>query len=185
MSFDYNKFVSGKNLLKEQGSEDLSDPQKKNPKKTSSVGETMDEYANVDPDDFTDPRGSGDPHKDMTQAQRNAMQKVNEKSHDLSRLSEDEKTQLKEYINSVREIKKEIKGLMEKAKMEERGGDVTGRTLNVESQDNKTYFVAYNSTSKKHEVKHAPKNANKTTTGSYKFKTREEAEAKAKELNSK
>jgi hypothetical protein len=80
MSFDYNKFVSDKNLLKEHS------------------------------------------------------QPLQEGSHDFSRLSEDEKTQLKEYINSVKEIKKEIKGLMEKAKMEERGGDMTGKVLNVEDK---------------------------------------------------
>lgn len=223
MSFDYNKFVSGKALLKEQGSEDLSNPTKTEPKKTSNVhsvaeagvfapqddedefahaggvpheqlveqllaltpnelgevlkdvaedylrtfgqssralqggtvrtlvmvanmlvaapggdedfeGEDLDEYSNVDQDDFTDPRGSGDPHQDMTQAQRGAMNKVNEKKHDFKKLSEDEKTQLKEYINSVKEIRKEIKGLMEKAKVEERGGNVYGKTLSVESK---------------------------------------------------
>ena len=51
--------------------------------------------------------------------------------YNFENLSPDEKTKLKEYINSVKEIKKEIKSLVKKAKgVEESGGNMsTGLTL--------------------------------------------------------
>jgi hypothetical protein len=141
MSFDYNKFVSNKTLLNEYGnlgSPDLSGPMKKEPNPTSKVDqvneEDLEEYANASVEDYIDPRDPVDPRKDMSQAERGAMRKVNEKKRDFKKLSVDEQTQLKEYINSVKEIKKEIKGLMEKAKMEERGGNVYGKTMKVETK---------------------------------------------------
>jgi hypothetical protein len=49
-------------------------------------------------------------------------------THDFSKLSVDDRKQLKEYIGSLKEIKKAIKELMGKASMEE-GGDTTGKFL--------------------------------------------------------
>lgn len=50
---------------------------------------------------------------------------------DFTRLSPDERNQLKEYINTVKTVKSEIKKLMEKATMKE-GGDMTKLTLSNE-----------------------------------------------------
>jgi hypothetical protein len=51
--------------------------------------------------------------------------------YNFENLSPDEKTKLKEYISSVKEIKKEIKTLVKKAKgVDESGGNMsTGLTL--------------------------------------------------------
>lgn len=53
--------------------------------------------------------------------------------YNFESLTPDEKEKLKEYIDSVKEIKKEIKKLLEKAKgknIEEEGGNMsTGLTL--------------------------------------------------------
>ena len=180
MSFDYNKFVSGKQLLQEYGnlvSPDLSDPRKTEPNPTAQVshmneeggmpkeaildelytlsvweiGEILNDLRMMIEQDSELPTQYLDKILPALDNAANAMisvpedwdtredgpdqdQQLQEKSHDFGKLSEDEKTQLKEYINSVKEIKKEIRGLMEKAKMEERGGDMTGRMLNVEDK---------------------------------------------------
>ena len=54
----------------------------------------------------------------------------------IQELTEDEKTKLKEYMDAVKEIKREIFELLHKDKIQE-GGDMTGRILNVneESED--------------------------------------------------
>ena len=52
----------------------------------------------------------------------------------LKNLTAEEKEKLKEYINSVKEIKKEIGKLLEKTRaneMYEDGGDTTGKELNI------------------------------------------------------
>lgn len=52
----------------------------------------------------------------------------------IQELSPDEKTKLKEYMDAVKEIKKEIYELLHKDKMHE-GGDMTGRTLSVSEDE--------------------------------------------------
>lgn len=49
----------------------------------------------------------------------------------IQELTEDEKTKLREYMDAVKEIKKEIYELLHKDKMQE-GGDMTGKILNPE-----------------------------------------------------
>lgn len=49
----------------------------------------------------------------------------------ISELTPDEKTKLKEYMDAIKEIKKEIFELLHKDKMQE-GGDMTGKILNPE-----------------------------------------------------
>lgn len=49
-------------------------------------------------------------------------------------LTPDEKTKLKEYMDAVKEIKKEIYELLHKDKVQE-GGDMTGRILNVSEDE--------------------------------------------------
>ncbi len=51
-----------------------------------------------------------------------------EGKHDFSKLSVDERKQLKEYIESTKTIKQEINKLLEKARMTE-GGDTTGLVM--------------------------------------------------------
>jgi hypothetical protein len=55
--------------------------------------------------------------------------------------------------------------------------------IKEELEDDKTYFVVKNASSNKYEVKKASKFANKTKTGSLRFKTEAEAKAKADKLN--
>lgn len=50
----------------------------------------------------------------------------------ISELSPDEKTKLKEYMDAIKEIKKEIYELLHKDKVDETGGDMTGKILNPE-----------------------------------------------------
>lgn len=60
---------------------------------------------------------------------------VQESKYNLERLTPDEKTKLEEYISSVKEIKKEIKKLVEKAKngsVDEGGNMSTGLTYSGE-----------------------------------------------------
>jgi len=52
----------------------------------------------------------------------------------LKNLTAEEKEKLKEYINSAKEIKKEIGKLLEKSRTSqvyEDGGDTTGKELNI------------------------------------------------------
>jgi hypothetical protein len=52
----------------------------------------------------------------------------------LKNLTTEEKEKLKGYINSVKEIKKEIGKLLEKSRaqeMQEYGGDMMNKTLNI------------------------------------------------------
>lgn len=52
----------------------------------------------------------------------------------LERLTEEEKEKLREYVNSVKEIKKEIFKLVKKGRshrMKEEGGDMTNKELNI------------------------------------------------------
>ena len=58
---------------------------------------------------------------------------VKEGKRDLSRLSPDEQKQLKEYINSIKEIKGAIQELVAKATVME-GGDTTGLTMTPEGE---------------------------------------------------
>ena len=50
----------------------------------------------------------------------------------ISDLSPDDKKKLKEYIDAIKEIKKEIHDLINKESMEETGGDMMNLTLNPE-----------------------------------------------------
>lgn len=57
----------------------------------------------------------------------------------FSNLTPDEQKQLKEYVNSIKEIKKSINELLKKQNMrlsEEGGNMSTGLTLNVEQSSN-------------------------------------------------
>lgn len=57
-----------------------------------------------------------------------------ESGRDLSKLSTDERKQLKEYIESVRTINVEIKRLVEKATIQE-GGDTTDLVMSVDEDE--------------------------------------------------
>lgn len=50
----------------------------------------------------------------------------------ISELTPDEKTKLKEYMDALKEIKKEIYELLHKDPVQEVGGDMTGKILNPE-----------------------------------------------------
>lgn len=58
------------------------------------------------------------------------MNKANLKER-LKALTPEEREKLKEYADAYKEIKKEIKELLNKGKVEETGGDTTGRWLYV------------------------------------------------------
>lgn len=120
------KFTTGqKAILKENiGMEEKKKPELKGgQKKIAAAAPPPDEITGADFAALKAKKGQKDEtiHRDMAGVA------------DFTKLSVDERKQLREYISTVRTVEAEIKKLVEKAKMQE--GDTTGLTMPTEMFD--------------------------------------------------